>query len=124
MIEAPISATESIANIERAAEKLACALASLPQFLEYLRVERAVHDDPQAAEIKRHISAYGELYFSFEEVPASLTELREQFSALPVVCEWRAAEAELRAAFTLVDELVVQAVGLPFAGNIRACGST
>jgi hypothetical protein len=70
------------------------------------------------------MSAYGEPYFSFEETPASLTELREQFAALPVVGERRAAEAELRAAFTQVDVLVSQVSGLPFAGNIRACGST
>ena len=111
-------------TIEQAAEKLACALASLPQFREYVRAERAVHDDPQAAEIDRQISAYGEPYFSFEETPASLTELREKRRALPVVIELNGAESVLRSAFGEVDKIITSVTGLPFAENIRACGST
>lgn len=124
MIEAVISEKDAVLAIEYAAEKLGCLLANLPQFQQFVRADSAVRVDPQAVEIQRQISAYGEPYFSFEETPASLSELREQISALPVVRQRQAAEAELRAAFTLVDDLVVQASGLPFAGNIRACGST
>lgn len=118
------TAIDPTQTIEQAAEKLACALASLPQFREYLRAERAVHDDPQAAQIDRQISAYGEPYFSFEETPASLTELRNQRASLPVERARHAAEAELRAAFGEVDEIITRVTGLPFAENIRACGST
>ena len=118
------TAIDPTTTIEQAAEKLACALASLPQFHAYLRAERAVHDDPMAVEIDRQISAYGEPYFSFEETPASLTELREKRGALPVVADLYGAKSALAAAFGEVDEIITSVTGLPFAENIRACGST
>lgn len=124
MLETALPAAESTEWIEHTAEKLACLLAALPEFQHYLRSEHKARSDPQAAEIRRQISAYGLPYFPFDEIPASLAELQEQLNELPVICEYHRAETALRAAFVEVDEIITQITGLPFAENIRACGST
>ncbi len=100
----------------RAAETLACLLVDVPEFQNYVRLERAVHLDQDVVTILARLNGYDE---EVTEVSA-FKVLEEQLEALPVMCEYRQMELAAREVFSAVEEAISRAAGVAFAEHARS----
>jgi len=105
-------------EIERAVDRLADLLAETSEVRELIRAALALKNDPDLIRISLGIkdlkAAEGDNKQPMLEV------LLHEREALPVVLQFRQAEAVVRELFTNVDEVISAAAGLKFAENARA----
>jgi cell fate (sporulation/competence/biofilm development) regulator YlbF (YheA/YmcA/DUF963 family) len=112
------------ANLDEAAEKLACLLIDTVEFQNYVRLSREVSLDSQISALQEKIHELQMSYFNtVDEDGNTVQSLQEQVESLALMKEFRQAEAAVHQLFGDVDRLVSQAAGIDFAANARSgCG--
>lgn len=105
----------------QAAQQLAHVLEVSPEFQEYVRMVQIVNGDEQVTQFLRRIRSL-RAYFSQDNGTDSLESLQEQMENLPVMKEYRRAEAQVRDLFLAVERAVSKAAGIDFSANVQASG--
>jgi cell fate (sporulation/competence/biofilm development) regulator YlbF (YheA/YmcA/DUF963 family) len=106
-----------------AARRLARLVESRPELQAFFKASEAVSRDPQASLLLRQIRFSQSAYDPSEgESPAE--KLIAKLEALPVFCEYRVAERQVKELFENIDRTISAAAGMPFAANAKAsaCG--
>jgi cell fate (sporulation/competence/biofilm development) regulator YlbF (YheA/YmcA/DUF963 family) len=108
-----------------AAERLGALLSESPTFQQFLRAAGALRMDAEANHLIQQLNEQAYLYDpSATHAAAEAQALEAQLNALPLVQEYRKAEAAARTLFQMVDAAISTSVGVAFAENAKpsACG--
>jgi cell fate (sporulation/competence/biofilm development) regulator YlbF (YheA/YmcA/DUF963 family) len=122
------AANQAVAR--QAARSLGNLLRQTPTYQAFLDLLKAVNTDPTVQQLAMQMRAHQEALQMGRDVEQHITELERvdaQVKALPIVQEYRQAEAAVRRLFQAVDEIISQEAGVAFAENARrsgcSCGS-
>ncbi len=113
-------------KVEQAAIKLGDLLREQPLYQTYMQAIMDLQKDAQARDLStqiqmKHNSLHGGK--GDPEIAAELQRLSLELEALPAVQSYRAAENEVRALFSAVNELLSQSLRVDFVTNAkRGCG--
>jgi cell fate (sporulation/competence/biofilm development) regulator YlbF (YheA/YmcA/DUF963 family) len=108
-----------------AAQTLGTLLRQTPEYEAFLKALKAVNSDPVierlGAQMRFHQDA---LQWGRDDGQhaAELERLEMELEALPLVKEYRQAEAQVRQLFQAVEEIISQEAGVAFAANARRSG--
>lgn len=102
-------------DVQESSDALACLLTDLPEFQNYLRLDRAVRLDETVSSLRAQLS---DARLSLQEQEA----LEKRLEALPLLQEYRRSQQAVRDAFAAVETVISQAAGLSFAENARPAG--
>lgn len=102
-------------GLQQTSDALACLLTDLPEFQNYLRLDRAVRLDAEVSSLRDQLSS---AMLPLQEQDA----LEKQLDALPLLQEYRRSQQAVREIFAAVDAVISQSAGLSFAENARSAG--
>jgi|DewCreStandDraft_4_1066084.scaffolds.fasta_scaffold318309_1 cell fate (sporulation/competence/biofilm development) regulator YlbF (YheA/YmcA/DUF963 family) len=112
-------------DAREAAQTLGTLLRQMPEYEAFLKALQAVNSDPVierlGAQMRFHRDA---LQWGRDDGQhaAELERLEMELEALPLVKEYRQAEAQVRQLFQAVEEIISQEAGVAFAANARRGG--
>lgn len=109
-------------EVEDAAGRLAGLLSETVIFRNFIRLARQIRVDGEVIALVNAINDQEYAANPFNGQAAGTQELEERLEALPLVSEYRAAEAAARELFRAVDGVISGAAGVAFAANARSCG--
>lgn len=107
------------------ARSVGALLRQTPTYTAFLGLLEAVNADPAvqqlAGQMRAHQSAL-QMGRDPDQHAAALARVEAEIEALPVVQEYRQAEAATRRLFQVVDALISQEAGVAFAENAQRSG--
>lgn len=123
----PVPAPTAIKTDPRqSAQALGYLLRQTPEYEAFLKALKAVNNDLTVqrlgAQIRVHQNALQWGRDGSDQHEAELTRLEQEMESLPIVQEYRQAEAQVIQLFRAVDEIITQEAGVDFALNARRSG--
>lgn len=110
----------------QAARELGKRLRQTPTYESFLKALKAVNNDLTVqrlgAQMRTHQNALQWGPDNSDQHEAELMRLEQEMESLPIVQEYRKAEAQIVELFRAVDELISQEAGIDFASNARRSG--
>ena len=121
----PSPASEK-ADSRQAARSLGKLLRQMQEYDTFLKALRAVNTDAMVQKLTVQMRAHqNALQWGRDgdgQHAVELARLEQEIEALPVVQEYRQAEAQIRRIFLAVDEIISREAGVAFAANARRSG--
>ena len=105
-----------------AAERLASLLLASPEYQHFMQLSGQIYADPQASPLLHQLKIIQSPYFRSDDDQAA-NQILAELHALPIMKEYDAAEEQVKVLFGIVNDIIGQAAGLPFAENAVASGS-
>ena len=113
-------APEFSPQIDQSADRLAALLAQTPEYLEFIRLARLIHLDPDVKRLSIEIRNRQMLYADPNSAPVEA--LQRELETLPAVLAYRKAEAAVRGLFHSVDQVISTGAAVAFAPNAVKSG--
>jgi cell fate (sporulation/competence/biofilm development) regulator YlbF (YheA/YmcA/DUF963 family) len=122
----PILQTATNQEVTRdAARSVGRLLRQTPTYASFLGLLEAVNDDPNVQQLAAQMSAHRsalQMGRDPDQHAVAVAHVEAEVEALPVVQEYRQAEAAVRRLFQVVDEVISQEAGVAFAENAQRSG--
>ncbi|MGC8782531.1 MAG: YlbF family regulator [Anaerolineae bacterium] len=109
----------------QAARSVGALLRQTPTYTAFLGLVEAINADPTVQQLAGQMRAHQlalQMGRDPDEHAAALARVEAEIEALPVVREYRQAEATARRLFQVVDALISQEAGVAFAENAQRSG--